>query len=140
MQQLNMNPPWECGLISLINSYLAFSFFRFSTTTLLKLGVTSTGNTVGAQRLSKKKELPQLVDLDLNPLKKHTGLMPVRLPVRLGKQNSDEKITGTENTYGQIHRKIELSLFGIIPLFSASRANDSEPIRARGIIAKNVQS
>ena len=79
MQQLNMNPPWECGLISLINSYLAFSFFRFSTTTLLKLGVTSTGNTVGAQRLSKKKELPQLVDLDLNPLKKHTGLMPVRL-------------------------------------------------------------
>ena len=45
----------------------------------MKLGVTSTGNTVGAQRLSKKKELPQLVDLDLNPLKKHTGLMPVRL-------------------------------------------------------------
>ena len=41
MQQLQMNPPWECGLISLINSYLAFSFFHFSTTTLLKLGVYS---------------------------------------------------------------------------------------------------
>ena len=39
MQQLQMNPPWECGLISLIKSYLAFSFFHFSTTTLLKLGV-----------------------------------------------------------------------------------------------------
>ena len=39
MQQLQMNPPWECGLISLINSYLTFSFFHFSTTTLLKLGV-----------------------------------------------------------------------------------------------------
>ena len=78
MQQLNMNPPWECGLISLINSYLAFSFFRFSTTTLLKLGVTSTGNTVGAQRLSKKKKLLQLVDLDLNPPNKHAGLVPVR--------------------------------------------------------------
>ena len=41
MQQLQMNPPWECGLISLINSYLAFSFFHFSTTTLLKLGVSA---------------------------------------------------------------------------------------------------
>ena len=39
MQQLQMNPPWECGLINLINSYLAFSFFHFSTTTLLQLGV-----------------------------------------------------------------------------------------------------
>ena len=39
MQQLQMNPPWECELISLINSYLAFSFFHFSTTKLLKLGV-----------------------------------------------------------------------------------------------------
>ena len=39
MQQLQINPPWECGLISLINSYLAFSFFHFSTTALLKLGV-----------------------------------------------------------------------------------------------------
>ena len=29
MQRLQMNPPWECGLISLINSYLAFSFFHF---------------------------------------------------------------------------------------------------------------
>ena len=26
MQWLQMNPPWECGLISLFNSYLAFSF------------------------------------------------------------------------------------------------------------------
>ena len=41
MQKLQMNPPWECGLISLINSYLAFSFFHISTTTILKLGVTS---------------------------------------------------------------------------------------------------
>ena len=39
MQQLQMNPPWEWSLINLINSYLAFSFFHFSTTTLLKLGV-----------------------------------------------------------------------------------------------------
>ena len=39
----------------------------------------------GAQRLSKKKELLQMVDLDLNPPKKHAGLVPVRLPVRLGK-------------------------------------------------------
>ena len=29
------NPPLECGLISLINSYLAFSFCHFSKTTLL---------------------------------------------------------------------------------------------------------
>ena len=29
MQRLQMNPPWKCGLISLINSYLAFSFFPF---------------------------------------------------------------------------------------------------------------
>ena len=28
-QRLQMNPPWECGLISRINSYLAFSFFSF---------------------------------------------------------------------------------------------------------------
>ena len=34
-----MNPPWECGLINLINSYLAFSFFHFSTTTLLQSAV-----------------------------------------------------------------------------------------------------
>ena len=39
MQQLQMNPPWEYGLIILINSYLAFSFFNFFTTTLLQLGV-----------------------------------------------------------------------------------------------------
>ena len=64
---------------SLLIPIWLFPFFLFSTTTLLKLGVTCTGNTVGAQSLSKKKELPQLVDLDLNPLKKHTGLMPVRL-------------------------------------------------------------
>ena len=25
-----MNPAWECGLINLINSYLAFFFFSFS--------------------------------------------------------------------------------------------------------------
>ena len=39
MQQLQINPPWEYGLISLIYSYLAFCFFHFSTTTLLQLGV-----------------------------------------------------------------------------------------------------
>ena len=39
MQLLQMNPPWECGLISLFHSYLAFSFCRFSKTTLLQLGV-----------------------------------------------------------------------------------------------------
>ena len=39
MQQLQMNPPWECGFISVINSYLAFSFFHFFTTMLLQLGV-----------------------------------------------------------------------------------------------------
>ena len=36
-------------------------------------------NTVGAQRLSKKKKLLQLVDVDLNPPNKHVGLVPVRL-------------------------------------------------------------
>ena len=40
IQQLQMNPPWECGFISLINYYLAFFFFHFFfTTTLLQLGV-----------------------------------------------------------------------------------------------------
>ena len=39
MQQLQMNLPWECGSVSLINSYLAFSFFHFSMTILLQLGV-----------------------------------------------------------------------------------------------------
>ena len=39
MQQLQINPPLECGFITLINSYLAFSFFHFFTTTLLQLGV-----------------------------------------------------------------------------------------------------
>ena len=29
MQRLQMNPPRECGLIRLINSYLAFSSFIF---------------------------------------------------------------------------------------------------------------
>ena len=29
MQRLQMNPRWERGLIILINSYLAFSFFHF---------------------------------------------------------------------------------------------------------------
>ena len=37
MQRLQMNPPWKCGLISLFNSYLAFSFCHFSKTTLLQL-------------------------------------------------------------------------------------------------------
>ena len=41
MQRLRMNLPWECGLISLFNSYLAFSFCHFSKTTLLQLGVFS---------------------------------------------------------------------------------------------------
>ena len=35
IQRLQMNPPWECGLISLFNSYSAFSFCHFSKTTLL---------------------------------------------------------------------------------------------------------
>ena len=39
MQRLQMNPRREWGLISLIISYLAFSFFYFSKTTLLQLGV-----------------------------------------------------------------------------------------------------
>ena len=39
MKRLQMNPRWEWGLISLIKSYLAFSFFYFSKTTLLQLGV-----------------------------------------------------------------------------------------------------
>ena len=39
MQRLQMNLPWECGLISLFNSYLVFSFCHFSKTTLLQLGV-----------------------------------------------------------------------------------------------------
>ena len=29
MQRLQIIPPWECGLITLINSYLAFSSFSF---------------------------------------------------------------------------------------------------------------
>ena len=33
----------------------------------------------------QKEKLLQLVDLDLNPPNKHAGLVPVRLPVRLGK-------------------------------------------------------
>ena len=33
----------------------------------------------------QKRDLLQLVDLDLSPPKKHAGLVPVRLPVRLGK-------------------------------------------------------
>ena len=39
MQRLQMNPRWEWGLISLTNSYLAFSLFNFSKTTLLQLSV-----------------------------------------------------------------------------------------------------
>jgi len=39
MQPLQMNPPWECGLISLFHSYLAFSFCHFSKPTLWQLGV-----------------------------------------------------------------------------------------------------
>ena len=39
MQRLQMNPRWGWRLISLINSYLTFSFFDFSKTTLLQLGV-----------------------------------------------------------------------------------------------------
>ena len=35
--------------------------------------------------VKQKEKLLQLVDLDLNPPNKHTGLVPVRLPVRLGK-------------------------------------------------------
>ena len=43
MQRLQMNPRREWGLISLIKSYLAFSFFYFSKTTLLQLGVNYCG-------------------------------------------------------------------------------------------------
>ena len=44
MQPLQMNPPWECGLISLFHIlYLAFSFCHFSKTTLLQLGVSKIG-------------------------------------------------------------------------------------------------
>ena len=39
MQRLQMNPRWGWRLISLINSYLTYSFFDFSKTTLLQLGV-----------------------------------------------------------------------------------------------------
>ena len=39
MQRLQMNSDWEWGLISQIKSRLAFSFFNFSKTTLLQLGV-----------------------------------------------------------------------------------------------------
>ena len=39
MQRLQINLPRECGLISLLNSYLVFSFCHFSKTTLLQLGV-----------------------------------------------------------------------------------------------------
>ena len=42
----------------------------------------------------KEKNSSQLVDLDLNPPNKHTGLVPVRLPVRLG-----ELINKTQTTH-----------------------------------------
>jgi len=32
----------------------------------------------------QKEKLQQLVDLDVNPPNKHAGLVPVKLPVRLG--------------------------------------------------------
>ena len=35
----------------------------------------------------QKRDLLQLVDLDLSPSKKQAGLVQVRLPVRLGKFN-----------------------------------------------------
>ena len=45
MQRLQMTPRREYGLINLIiNSNLAFSFFHFSTTMLLQLGVTVKGH------------------------------------------------------------------------------------------------
>ena len=44
-------------------------------------------NTGKITSFHKKKELLHLVDLDLNPLFKHAGLVSVRLPVRLGKLN-----------------------------------------------------
>ena len=44
--------------------------------------ITGRGNTIVAQRLSKKNKLLKLVDLDLNPSIKHTGLVPVKPPVR----------------------------------------------------------
>ena len=44
MQPLQMNPPWECDLISLFHIfYLAFSFRHFCKTTLLQLGVCKIG-------------------------------------------------------------------------------------------------
>ena len=60
--------------------------------------MTGAGNTVGAQRLSNKNELLQLVDLDLNPLNKHAALEPVLRPlVRLGKLNKTSGKTSKES-------------------------------------------
>ena len=69
-------------------------------------------NTRKLTSFHKKKELLKLVDLDLNPLIKHAGLVPVRPPVRLGKRNKtliNGKI-GTGNTVGarRLSKKNEL--------------------------------
>ena len=37
MQRLQMNPRWGWRLISLINSYLSFSFFDFSKTNVIAI-------------------------------------------------------------------------------------------------------
>ena len=81
MVALDLNPPIKhAGLVpvrlgKLVNKTLTTD--------------TGSGNTVGAQRLNKKKELLQLVDLDKkSPHKKHAGLVPVMSPVRLGKLNN----------------------------------------------------
>ena len=42
MQRVQMNKPWECGLISLLISIWLCTFFHFSRTTLL----TTTENTI----------------------------------------------------------------------------------------------
>ena len=53
----------------------------------------------GGGSVHKKKELLQLVDLDLNPPVKHAGLVPVRLG-KLNKTVRRQWITGTGNTAG----------------------------------------
>jgi len=53
----------------------------------------------GEGSVHKKKELLQLVDLDLNPPVKHAGLVPVRLG-KLNKTVTRQWITGTGNTAG----------------------------------------
>ena len=71
MDALDLNSPVKhAGLVPVRLGKLLIKFWQ---------RITGTGNALGAQRLSKKKELLQLVDLDLNPPNKQAGLVPVRL-------------------------------------------------------------